>query len=85
MAIGRRAVLSSRAYSWREKFEILPRVLPFLVIILGVLYAMYGGVATPSETAAVGALLCMVIAMVIYKLWNPRELWVVLRDSTRKA
>jgi len=50
-----------------------------------VLYAMYGGVATPSETAAVGALLCIVIAMVIYKLWDPRQLWVVLRDSTKES
>lgn len=23
--------------------------------------------------------------MVIYKLWNPRDLWVVLRDSTRES
>ena len=82
---GDRELLTARAYSWREKFEILPRVLPFLIIILGVLYAMYGGIATPSETAAVGALLCLLIAMVIYKLWNPRDLWVVLRDSTRES
>ena len=77
--------LGGRTYSWRERFEIMPRVLPFLLIILGVLYAMYGGVATPSETAAVGALMCLVIAMVIYKLWNPRDLWLVLRDSTRES
>ncbi len=78
-------VLSASRYSWRERLEILPRVLPFLAIILGVLYAMYGGVATPSETAAVGALLCIVIAMVIYRLWSPRALWVVLRDSTKES
>ena len=72
-------------YTWAQKIEILPRVLPFLAIILGVLYAMYGGIATPSETAAVGALMCLVIAMIIYKLWDPRALWVVLRDSTRES
>ena len=60
-------------------------MLPFLAIIVGVLYAMYGGIATPSETAAVGALLCLVIAMVIYKLWTPAALWVVLRDSTKES
>ncbi|HBG99649.1 MAG: TRAP transporter large permease [Rhodobacteraceae bacterium] len=84
-ASGNARVLSAGSYSWRQKFEILPRVLPFLAIILGVLYAMYGGVATPSETAAVGALLCLLVAMVIYRLWNPRDLWVVLRDSTRES
>ena len=77
--------LGGRTYSWRERLEIMPRVLPFLLIILGVLYAMYGGVATPSETAAVGALMCLLIAMIIYKLWNPKDLWVVLRDSTRES
>ena len=82
---GDRATLSARSYSWREKLEILPRVLPFLFIILCVLYAMYGGVATPSETAAVGALMCLLIAMVIYRLWSPAALWVVLRDSTRES
>lgn len=77
--------LGGRTYSWRERLDIMPRVLPFLLIILGVLYAMYGGVATPSETAAVGALMCLLIAMIIYKLWNPKDLWVVLRDSTRES
>ena len=46
---------------------------------------MYGGIATPSETAAVGALLCLLIAMIIYKLWHPRLLWQVLRDSTKES
>ncbi|CTQ48529.1 TRAP transporter large permease [Jannaschia donghaensis] len=82
---GNLAVLTPTDYTWKQKFEVLPRVLPFLVIILGVLYAMYGGIATPSETAAVGALLCLVIAMVIYKLWSPAALWTVLRDSTRES
>ncbi|MGO4914943.1 TRAP transporter large permease [Pseudogemmobacter sp. W21_MBD1_M6] len=82
---GAGAVLSPVTYSWAEKFEILPRVIPFLLIIAGVLYAMYGGIATPSETAAVGAVLCVVIAMVIYRLYNPRKLWVILRDSTKES
>ncbi len=72
-------------YSWRQKIELLPRVVPFLVIILGVLVAMYGGVATPSETAAVGALLCVVMAVIIYRLVRPQALWTVLRDSTRES
>ncbi|MGR3496869.1 TRAP transporter large permease [Citreimonas sp.] len=78
-------VLRAGTYTWRERFEILPRVLPFIAIILGVLYAMYGGIATPSETAAVGALLCLVIAMVIYRLWSPAKIWEILRDSTKES
>ena len=82
---GNKSLINSTSYTWREKFEILPKVIPFLLIIAGVLYAMYGGVATPSETAAVGALLCLMIAVILYKMWHPRELWVVLRDSTKES
>ncbi|MEO0994870.1 MAG: TRAP transporter large permease [Pseudomonadota bacterium] len=79
------AALRRTRYSWREKFEVLPRVLPFLFIIVGVLYALYGGVATPSETAAVGALLCVLFAVVLYRLYSLTALWGVLRDSTRES
>ncbi|NND90021.1 MAG: TRAP transporter large permease [Granulosicoccus sp.] len=82
---GGKGALEAKLYTWRERLEILPRVLPFILIIIGVLYAMYGGIATPSETAAVGALLCLLIAVIIYRLWSPTSLWVVLRDSTRES
>ena len=82
---GDQQLLNTGSYTWKQKFEVLPRVIPFVLIIIGVLYAMYGGIATPSETAAIGALLCLIIAMVIYKLWNPKDLWVVLRDSTKES
>ncbi|MFN3685496.1 TRAP transporter large permease [Salinarimonas sp.] len=72
-------------FSWRERFEVLPRVLPFLAIVAAVLYALYGGVATPSETAAVGALACIVAAVVIYRMWQPTKWWAILRDSTRES
>lgn len=78
-------VLAKKTYSWKQKFDALPRVLPFLFIILGVLFALYGGVATPSETAAVGALLCLIVAIIVYKLWSPKSLWNVLRDSTKES
>lgn len=79
------SALNRVTYSWQEKFACLPRVIPFLVIILGVLYALYGGVATPSETAAVGALLCLLIAVIIYKMYDFNSIWTVLRDSTRES
>ncbi|MEO1090907.1 MAG: TRAP transporter large permease [Pseudomonadota bacterium] len=82
---GADAALGRVRYSWAQKLEVLPRVLPFLAIIVGVLYALYGGVATPSETAAVGALLCVIVAIIVYRLHDPRSLWVVLRDSTRES
>ena len=79
------AALGVVKYTWKEKFEILPRVLPFLVIIGAVLFALYGGVATPSETAGVGALFCLITAMIIYKMWKPGQLWHVMRDTTKES
>src|SRR5512132_3736154 len=32
-------------YSWKQKFQSIPKVAPFLVIIAGVMYSLYGGVA----------------------------------------
>ncbi len=72
-------------YSWREKFTSLPKIAPFLAIIAGVMYVLYGGVATPSEAAGVGAALCVVLAVVIYRIWQPREWWAILRDTTRES
>ena len=77
--------LAGRTFSWKEKFEVLPRVVPFLLVIFGVLYALYGGVATPSETAAVGALLCLGLAIVIYRMTDLGAIWFMLRDSTKES
>src|SRR6266478_4097617 len=57
-------------YSWKQKFQSIPKIAPFIVIIVGVMYALYGGVATPSEAAGVGAALCMFLAVLIYRLWK---------------
>ena len=74
-----------RIYSLKEKVELLPRLLPFLAVIVGVVYALYGGIATPSEAAGVGAMLCLVMVAVIYKVWRPRDMWHILRDGLRES
>ncbi len=82
---GTRLVDHGRVYSLREKLELMPRLVPFIAVIIGVVYALYGGIATPSEAAAVGAALCLAMVVVIYRVWRPRELWVILRDSLRES
>ncbi len=72
-------------YSWKEKFDSMPKVVPFLLIIVGVMYVLYGGVATPSEAAGVGAALCVAMAVTIYRMWRPRQWWKILRDTTRES
>jgi tripartite ATP-independent transporter DctM subunit len=73
------------AYTLAEKFASLPKVLPFLAIIVGILYVLYGGIATPSEAAGVGALFCIILVAVIYKIWRPAQLWAVLSSSMRES
>ncbi len=72
-------------YSWAEKFQAIPKIAPFLCIIAAVMYVLYGGVATPSEAAGVGAALCVLSAVVIYRMWSRRDWWVILRDTTRES
>ena len=72
-------------FSWKQKLEILPRVLPFLAIIAGVLYVLYGGIATPSEAAGVGALFCLLLVAVIYRIWQPSKIWRILAESMRES
>jgi tripartite ATP-independent transporter DctM subunit len=72
-------------YSWKEKFAGVPKIAPFLFIIGGVMYALYGGVATPSEAAGVGAALCLILAVLIYRLWRPDQIWAILRDTMRES
>lgn len=76
---------NAQSFSWKERFSILPRVLPFLAIIAGVLYVLYGGVATPSEAAGVGALLCLIVAIVVYRLFQVKRIWVILSDSMKES
>jgi len=72
-------------YSWLEKFQSIPKIAPFVLIIIGVMYVLYGGVATPSEAAGVGAALCVVFAVLIYQMWAPADWWKILRDTTRES
>ncbi len=72
-------------YSWKQKFQSIPKIAPFIVIIVGVMYALYGGVATPSEAAGVGAAMCVLLAVVIYRMWAPDRWWAILRDTTRES
>ncbi len=68
----------------RQKLEVLPKVAPFLLIIVGILYVLYGGVATPSEAAGVGAMFCLLLVVLIYRLGVP-DLARIFREATREA
>ena len=82
---GTRLVDRDRTYSMKEKLELLPRLLPFIAVIVGVVYALYGGIATPSEAAGVGAMLCLLMVVLVYRVWRPVELWFILRAGLRES
>ncbi|AXS39337.1 TRAP transporter large permease [Breoghania sp. L-A4] len=75
----------SERFTFKQRFEVLPRVLPFLAIIVGILFVLYGGVATPSEAAGVGALFCIILVMVIYRIWRLSSLTAVFRDTLKES
>ncbi|GAA0781006.1 TRAP transporter large permease [Castellaniella ginsengisoli] len=72
-------------YSWREKLESLPKVLPLLLIILGMLFVLYGGVATPSEAAGAGALLTLVVVVLVYRLFRMQTYVGVFGSAMRES
>jgi tripartite ATP-independent transporter DctM subunit len=82
---GFRAHAPDFRYTWKEKFASVPKIAPFIFIIFGVMYSLYGGIATPSEAAGVGAALCLILAIAIYKLWRPDQIWQILRDTMRES
>jgi C4-dicarboxylate transporter DctM subunit len=60
--------------------EVVAKLAPFLVLISLVLGGIYGGIFTPTEAGAVGALGALVIAMIKRKL-NKEGLWKVLSET----
>ena len=68
-----------------SNLKALVRVVPFLLVIAGILFALYGGVATPSEAAGVGAFLCVALAVLIYRMWKLGPIKLIMRDSLRES
>ncbi|MCX7247304.1 MAG: TRAP transporter large permease [Burkholderiales bacterium] len=79
------ALLLDETFSNRQKFEMLPRVVPFVLLLIGVMVALYGGFATPSETAGLGALLALALIATIYGVWRPRDVAPILTATLRES
>lgn len=75
----------TQSFTLKQKLEALPRVLPFLAIIAAVLFVLYGGVATPSEAAGAGAMFCLLLAVVIYRMWRAGPIVHMFRSSVRES
>ncbi len=79
------AYLEAMELTLADKFRLLPRVLPFVILLVGVMIALYGGFATPSETAGLGGLLALILIAVIYKMWRPSQLKPVLSSTLKES
>ena len=77
----RSEILRADTYSMRDRMVALPRVLPFLLLLSGVMIALYGGIATPSETAGLGAVLALLLIAAIYGAWRLRDLGPIFQGT----
>lgn len=68
-----------------EKIAGLLKAGPFLLILIAVGFFMYGGIATPSEVAAIAAVLGLGLVVLIYHTWRARDLWRIYSDTVRES
>lgn len=78
-------LIKTKKYTFKEKLEGLPKILPFLLLVIGVLYVLYGGIATPNEASAVGALISIILVAVVYKIYSPKALWGILNEGMKES
>jgi tripartite ATP-independent transporter DctM subunit len=78
-------ILTHDDYTMRDRFKVLPRVIPFVTLLTGVMIALYGGYATPSETAGLGGLLALLLIALIYGVWTPTDLAPILKSTIRES
>jgi C4-dicarboxylate transporter, DctM subunit len=79
------AILIEERFSMSERFAAIPRVLPFLVLLTLVMVALYGGFATPSETAGLGAVVALLLIAVVYGTWRLADLRPILMGALSES
>ena len=72
-------------FAWADRFHSLFKVLPFVLIIIGIMGSLYGGWATPSEAGGLGAVLSLFFVMTIYKIFRPRQLWPIFIKALNES
>jgi len=54
--------------SWRQRLSSLKRVWAFIILAISIVGSIYAGIATPTESAAIGATLSILIALIYRRL-----------------
>ena len=78
-------ILARDEFTLADRFQVLPRVIPFVLLLTGVMIALYGGYATPSETAGLGGLLALALIALIYGVWQPGDLAPIMKSTIRES
>ncbi len=81
----RSAILAEERYTIGERFAALPRILPFIILLTVVMFALYGGYATPSETAGLGAVAALILIAIIYRTWRLEQLRPIMYGTIRES
>jgi C4-dicarboxylate transporter DctM subunit len=66
--------------SWRDRFSSLKDVWPIVLVMGSILGCIYGGIATATETAGVGVVVTLIIAVAFFHMR-----WTQLREALREA
>ena len=84
-AAGGPALRTVEHYTWAERLETLPRFVPFIVVIALIMVALYGGWATPSEVAGIGAAASLLMVVLIYRCYRWGDLRLILGGTVRES
>jgi C4-dicarboxylate transporter, DctM subunit len=79
------ALLKEEHYTFRQKVRMIAWVMPFVTILAGVMTVLYMGLASPSQTAGVGAILALGVIGVMYRMWKPSEVMPILTGTLRES
>ncbi len=75
---------STSMYSWKDRVDSLKPLWPFLILASLVIGSMYGGLATPTEAAALGAFGSLVIPVVLGRM-SKADFSVAVASSIRST
>ncbi|MCB1889353.1 MAG: TRAP transporter large permease [Rhodocyclaceae bacterium] len=79
------AILEDEQITWHDRLSALPRLLPFGILIAVIMVAMYGGWATPSEVAGIGAVGATVMVILLYQCYRPDDIRTILSGTIRES
>src|SRR4051794_41431527 len=66
------AILARDEYTLAERFSVLPRVIPFVLLLTGVMIALYGGYAPPPGTARPRGPPALALVAAVYRVGGAR-------------